>query len=554
MTSLGHDVRHGGRIARIELRRSLRKSFGTRKRQLTALGFVLLFSPTLLFWFRAASDAGRVAAEQGTMALDTLGIQVTLLVVAFALMGALRVVQQGRPDGDALLLTATSTRAVLIGTTIHATVQLVLFVMIPTLLFAAGFALGAEMPTIVLTTTIAAIPLFTAVTILGTVGGQLVVLGLLKSHLFRSVSRVFGLVLLVVLLALGYAAMAPLLGVTEPFALLSPVAQPAIEYLAFAFVGTPLSPGLDGGSFVVGAAVVLSIPVLFVVANRLAPALWFADATPTKLIQRDVSTSRADATTSVEGGQTDSGRPFPSRYGPRPVVIALGLWTRWVRIPVRFSTLFPLTIILAMAVIGSIGDPESLPLALGAALVFAAVYVSGGVFGLNPLGEAGEMRTVESLSATRPRTLVFGHAIAGLFVGTPLAVVGTLLLTIAAGTPAPLVVILVALAVVSTVAGAGVALGIGTVLPSEDAQRTYRGYDVATPSQWALVGYMFATTLLVGIAALGSIFVFLPAEGGSLSLLRVGAPVVAAVVLVLVGAFGYRTATRRFVSPVYPDT
>jgi len=48
MSTLGRDMRHGLGIAWIEFRRSVRKSFGTRKRQLTVLGFLALFSPLVV--------------------------------------------------------------------------------------------------------------------------------------------------------------------------------------------------------------------------------------------------------------------------------------------------------------------------------------------------------------------------------------------------------------------------------------------------------------------------------------------------------------------------
>jgi len=225
------------------------------------------------FWGRIAYSAGQDASGQGSLPLDVLGIQVTLLVLVFVVMGALRVVQQGRPEGAELLLTATSPRAVLVGLAIHSTIQLVGFVLLPTLLFAGGFALGAGMPSVLLTTVLPCRPThFTAVSILGTVVGQLVVLGLLESRVLRTASRVLGLVLLLVLMALSYAAMAPVMGVSEPLAPLAIVALPAIQYLAFVFVGTPFGPALDAGAFLVGGGVVASVPVLFAVAIRLAPA------------------------------------------------------------------------------------------------------------------------------------------------------------------------------------------------------------------------------------------------------------------------------------------
>jgi len=550
MSSLRNDVRHGLGIARIELRRSLRKSFGTRKRQLTVLGFVALFTPLLVFWYRIAYAAGQQAAAQSALPLDVLGIQVTLLVVVFVGMGALRVVQQGRPEGDALLLTATSPRAVLVGVTVHATIQLVGFVMAPTLLFAGGFAFGSGMLSILPTTVLAVVPLFTAVSVLGTVVGQLVVLGLLRSRALRAVSRAFGLVLLLALMALSYAAMAPVMGAAEPLAALSGLALPAIEYLTFAFLGTPFGPGLDAGAIVSGAIVLASIPVLFAVANRLAPRLWFADATPTGLLQRD-----ATATTGTTSSPTteQSGRPFPPRTRSRTVSVALGLWVRWVRIPVRFSPLFPLVIVLVTALVGTVGDPESLPVVVGGVLVFAGVYISGAIFGLNPLGEAGEMRAVEFLSATRHRTLVLGHVVAGLLAGVPLAAVGAAVLAVSLGVSIPTVAVLVLLAIVLAGAGAGVGVGIGSVLPSRDSRRTYRGYEVATPSQWALVGYTFAVTFLVVIGAGGGVLASFPGTGSG-SFLRLLAPGVAGAVLAAIGYAGYHTAVGRFSDPPYPRT
>ena len=155
MSSLGHDIYHGIGIARIELRRSLRKSFRTRKRKLAVLGFVALFSPTLFFWGSIAYDVGKEAMRQGKLPIDLIGVQLSLLVVVFVVMGALRVVQQGRPEGESLLLTATSPRAVLIGQTVHSTVQLVGFVLFPTVLFAGAFALGAGQPSVLLTAVLA---------------------------------------------------------------------------------------------------------------------------------------------------------------------------------------------------------------------------------------------------------------------------------------------------------------------------------------------------------------------------------------------------------------
>jgi membrane protease YdiL (CAAX protease family) len=382
--------------------------------------------------------------------------------------------------------------------------------------------------------------------------GQLVVLGLLESRVLRTASRVFGLVLLLVLMALSYAAMAPVMGVSEPLAPLDTVARPAVLYLAFAFVGTPFGPELDAGAFLVGGIVVTSVPVLFEVANRLAPRLWFADATPTGLMQRDAA-SVTRSTPVTEGSTAQPVRVFPPR-GPRPLAVALGLWVRWLRIPVRFSALLPLVIVLVTALFTAVGDPASLPLVVGGVLVFAGVYVSGAVFGLNPIGEAGEMRTVEFLSPTTPHTLVFGHVLAGLLVGMPIAVTGAAILAVTMDLSTAAALLLGTLTVVLTVASGGVAVGIGSVLPSTDAQRTYRGYEVATPSQWALVAYMITTMLLVVVAAIGALLVLLSSDTGTASPLFVIAAGVAATILLAIGYAGFRVAVGRVGAAPYRDT
>jgi membrane protease YdiL (CAAX protease family) len=244
---------------------------------------------------------------------------------------------------------------------------------------------------------------------------------------------------------------------------------------------------------------------------------------------------------------------FPPR-GPRPLAVALGLWVRWLRIPVRFSALFPLVVVLVTALFTAVDDPASLPLVVGGILVLAGVYVSGAVFGLNPLGEAGEMRTVEFLSPTTPRTLVLGHVLAGLLVGTPVAVIGAAILASGMGVSIATTLIVGILAVVLTVASGCVAVGIGSVLPSTDARRTYRGYEVATPNQWALVAYMITAMLLVAIAAIGAVLVLLSSDTGTASPLFVVAAGVAALVLLAIGYAGFRVAVGRFGAAPFRDT
>jgi len=269
-------------------------------------------------------------------------------------------------------------------------------------------------------------------------------------------------------------------------------------------------------------------------------------------MQRDTA-SVTGTTLAAEGATGRSVQAFPPRLGPRPLAVALGLWIRWLRIPVRFSALFPLVIVLVAALFTAVGDPSSLPLVVGGVLIFAGVYVSGAVFGLNPLGEAADMRIVEFLSPTTPRTLVIGHVLAGLLVGSPVGVAGAAILAAAMDLSAPTAALAIGiLTVVLTIASGGAAVGIGSVLTSTDAQQTYRGYEVATPSQWALVAYMVTAVLLV-VAAMGAVLVLLSSDTGTGSSLFVAASGLAAVILLSVGYAGFRVAVGRFGALPYRD-
>jgi len=395
------------------------------------------------------------------------------------------------------------------------------------------------------------LPLFTAVSILGTVVGQLVVLGLLESRVLRTASRVLGLVLLLVLMALSYAAMAPVMGVSEPLAPwlswhypLSSTSRSCSSERHSVRHSTRARSSLEGRR--------RECPSSIRSGDSVGPRLWFADATPAGLMQRDTA-SVTGTTLAAEGATGRSVQAFPPRLGPRPLAVALGLWIRWLRIPVRFSALFPLVIVLVAALFTAVGDPSSLPLVVGGVLIFAGVYVSGAVFGLNPLGEAADMRIVEFLSPTTPRTLVIGHVLAGLLVGSPVGVAGAAILAAAMDLSAPTALAIGILTVVLTIASGGAAVGIGSVLTSTDAQQTYRGYEVATPSQWALVAYMVTAVLLVVVAAMGAVLVLLSSDTGTGSSLFVAASGLAAVILLSVGYAGFRVAVGRFGALPYRD-
>jgi hypothetical protein len=500
------DVGHAVRIARVEVRRSLRTSFGTRRKLAYTLGLLLLFSPILLGWGRMAYAFGRTVAGGSPVPVTDVGVQLFALAAVFVAFAAVRVVQQGTPDGMDLLLTATSTRAVLLGTLAHQTLQLLTFVSVPLFVVLAGFSLGADAPSVVLAGLVLLFPLFTAVHLLGTVLGMAFSLGVLRSPLVRRLSQAIGLVVFLGILGLSFALTYPAAaGGPSPLTRLPVAWVPLVHYADLAFLGSDLGVGLSLAGLGSLLVVLGSIPVLFAIAHRLAPRLWFADVSPATLLRGEVDVDQRTAPATVAAGDrhvtSSRSGTFPRWRTPPSVGVASVLWVRWTRAPTRFATVVPLVGVLVSAGIGVASDPESLPVLAPIALGATGVYLTGVVFGLNPLGEAGAMRPSEVLSSRSSATFVRGHLVAGLVLGVPLTLAGTAALVVLNDVPLAVGVALGLVAPFAAGVSGCVALLLGTVFPQYEQNETFGGLPVASPSVWAILGHVFATAVLVALGA-----------------------------------------------------
>lgn len=495
--SLRRDCRHGGRIARAEFVRSVRRYFRDARR-IAGLGIAALFlGGNLLLALPSVQALGGRVGSVGS--IPYFGPVTTLLPVGLVLLGALRTVERiGGVDGEDFLLTAVHPRAVVLGLIAAEIARLLLWFGLPILAVAGAFAAGLGTPLLLVGGTLVLVPLVCSAAVWGYAVG-IGVLRLLR-HLprFRRVLKVGGIVLLVAFVVLSqvgvqYVASSDvsLLGLVGVLAV-----APLTEYATLAFLGTPLAAPVTPGALAVLISLIALTPVGLAVAERQATALWFTDGPSGDEPAQE---------------RTDTPAPASGFAPPRPFawtttgIIAWGHLVRTVRHPQNLAHLLML-VFFAGPFLGGFtqGSGSDHALLLGGAGVVVGVYLAGATFGLNPLGDDRPVLPLVLLTETEPRTFLRGRLAAGLAVGVPVAVLAPLGSTALGASP------LCALAF--AVAGSGFcvtaglfALGLGCAYPIYEKRKIW-GAETVAPSTLVLLGY---TSVVVGGAAIGLVFTFL---------------------------------------------
>jgi len=293
------------------------------------------------------------------------------------------------------------------------------------------------------------------------------------------------------------------------------------------YAGVVTSPG--GGSpraigWAVGIVAVAAVPVALAAALRAETHLLFRE------------TSAGDAGDAVAG---TSGVPPPFTVGPGARVA----WRYLLRTRRDPRILSHLMIVLFMG-IGSLGnvvrDPGSIVHIGPPIAVIGGAVLAGATYCMNPLGDDVDQLPLLLTSAGSTSVLLHGRALAGVAVGLPLAL----------GVGVPLAAVsesllfaawLAVLAVALVFGGAGVALGLGAVVPKFET-REYMSVERPHPSNYVLFGYLLGATLVGGI---GFLLVDRAASGAPGALVGVGWAVYLAVVGGA-GLGGYVYAHRRF--------
>lgn len=531
--SVRRDVRHGVRIGRAEFVRSGRR-YVRDKRRLAGIAVAMLFlGGNFLFTLPAAYVAGLEA--RSVTAIPFFEPAATLLPVALLLLATSRTLEQiGAIEAEELMLMTVHPRAVVVGLIGAEVARLAVWFGVPLVLLATAFALGLGAPSLVVTGALVALPVACWAAVWGYALGIGVLRLLRRLPGVRRLLKVAGVVAMVGAVVgsqvVGQYVADGAVSVTGIAAALT--FEPASEFLALAFVGTPLARPVSATALAMLAGLLALTPVGLAVVTRQVSVLWFTDAP-------DTAGSRRTSTKTSAGGFAPR-RPFAWTKAGR---VAWGLLVRGVRKPQEFSHLLMILFFAApvgTTLVRSSGDSLG-PIAAGMS-VGLGVYLAGATFGLNPLGDDRPQLPVLLLSGTSPSALVRGRSVAGLAVGVPVAVLVPVA-SIAAGTSLTQAVAFAGVGVAFCLAAALFAVGLGAAYPIYEA-REFWGSETVVPSTLVMMTYVFVVGGGTAIGLVGTWY----AVTGRLVATPVFAVGCGVYLLLTAGlSFGsYRYAIRRY--------
>lgn len=486
--NLRRDLRAGSRIARAEFRRSVRQYTGDWRRLLGLVIAVVFVGGGLLVTVPAVYVLGRTA--RSVSSIPGFAPVATVLPALLVVLAAFRTVERiGGADGEALLLTTVHPRAVVVGLVGSEVARLAAWFGVPLAVTVAAFALGLGSPTFPITAAAVAAPVLCCAAVWGYALGLGLLRVLRRLPRLRRLLKWVGVVGVLVAVAGSQAAGRLVVEGTVPFAAVldAVTLAPVAEYVALAFVGTPLSRPVSLRALAVLGGVVCLTPVGLAVATRQASTLWFTDA---------ADAGRAAKRTTTGG--FDVPRPFAAAAAGR---VAWGHLLRAARHPQELSHLLLVVFFvgpLGSAFIGSSGD--ALGILVAGTGVGLATYLAGAAFGLNPLGDDRPQLPLVLLVGVDARTIVRGRVLAGVAIGLPVAV---LLPAAGAGLGAPPGVAAAFAAVGGPlcVTAAGFAVGVGTAYPVYE-EREFWGSETVVPSTLVMLTYVAVVTGGTAIALL----------------------------------------------------
>ena len=486
--SLRQDGRHGLRIARAEFVRSLRGYIGS-KRRLAGLAIALLFfGGNLLIALPSVYFVGQTA--RSVASIPYFAPVATAIPIGLVALAALRTLERiGRIDAPELILTTVHPRAVVFGLMGAEIARLAIWIGIPLLAVTSAFAVGLGSPSFLLSAALVGLPLLCWAAVCGYALGISILLLLRRLPSVHRLLKIVGVVVLVVFVAgsqfLGrYLVEGGFSGgaVASRFAL-----PPVADYVALAFVGTPLARSVSLGSLAVLVGLLALTPLGLSLATRQVSRLWFTDAA-----------TQAD----TQPAQPSTGRfrpPAPFKWWPAGHV-AWAVLVRAKRQPQELAHLMMAVFFIApigSTITQSPGDGFGL-ITAGIGVGFGA-YLAGATFGLNPLGDDRPQFPLLLLTQTAPRTLVRGRLLAGLAIGLPIATLVPLVSTLL-GTPLLDAVVLAVTGVWMCLAAALFAVGLGAVYPIYD-EREFWGTVTVVPSTIVMLVYLFVVTggIVIGL-------------------------------------------------------
>ncbi|MEM4782073.1 MAG: hypothetical protein QXG03_11015 [Halalkalicoccus sp.] len=473
-------------IARTELRRSGRALRSNRYQLVATIAVSLLFfGPLLVFGSLGARALGETLAAGGELGVEPLAVVragvagIWALVVFFVASRA--VGKTAAPDEPAAILTAVPVSSALAGRLLAETVLVGLWVVVPALLIAGAFALGAGTPLVVVTTALAlAFVLASAVPT-----GYLLGLGI--RHLLTVVPVLARYKTAVGIVAFGLYFGAIAFAESLFADLLALVGRLPVGWLAdLAAVGTV---GIGPSFARAGAAVALAIGLGALATAgsiRLADRHWFADpareSRPTA--RRESSGRRFSAVDRLLSAQTRA--------------VARVVWLRARRSPIRLLyAAYPLFGLVIFA-----NDLAALVEYLPPVLALYVIWAAGAAFALNPLGDQAGALAATLTTPVSGERVVRGHLVVGAAVFVPLGLLAGVGTALAVGYPIERAALLGAASTLGVIGALALASGIGATFPRFGAVRLSGSHEAVMPSKSAFAVYSLAIGLAVAALAL----------------------------------------------------
>ena len=491
------DLDDGLRIARIEVLRSWRWLTADWRRALVSAFFFVSLTSTGLTTGVLLYFAGRLitsGAEVPSGALDVFKIMVNSAFVYLAFLFAGRAFsEKGGVGNRDLLLTTVSPASVVVGTVTADFLRAVAVAGPLVLLLATGFGMGLG-SFLAFPAVVGSFFLLVALSLsFGYAAGFAAKL-LLAWLPSRPALLKWGLRGFVLVAGLAAATLVSLVFESPPESVersgegfLSPILTidletPLTVYADAFFVGTPLGDsGLLTAASVFGVAA--AVPLLVAAATRLAPLLWYSGATESSQDTKGAS----------------SRRPPGVLSGTKTLRITWRILLRGRRNLMKFTHLIaPLLLLFSVLLTSAV--EASLFFFFGPPVFFlSGVYLSGAAFGLNALGEEGEVLHVLVTSPTPGRRFVRAHIFAGLVLGFPMVLASLAFAPFNPLVPPAYHFLLVVFGLYFSVCCAAIAVGLGFSFPRFES--VHPDYDLIPPTTFASTGYL-GVVFLPGVFAL----------------------------------------------------
>lgn len=534
------------RIARMEYRRSVR-AIGKKPIQMLAFGlFALIFIgvPTVAGSYLAYKFGGELATTDLPLLEGARG-GIAVLWLMVTVMIASRVIgKTGRIDQEAGMLTTVPARDVVGGLLGAELARVVSIAAIPLLSIIVALSLSLGTPLPLVTIVLALLGLVTTALLAGHILGLLIKLALERSELLAQYKSVLAVLAFGIYMA---AVMSNALGTV--MASLAEVLQNAPtawlgDFLVLGIPGTSPSLARVGGAV---ALAVVGLPVLFALDVRLATRLWYGDRVQPEKKQYDASESNADFLAGIASKPTRS--------------VVANVWRRTKRSPIRLLyVVYPVFLVTGpiQEAIQAGYVTESLPVVVS---LYGAWAIGGAT--LNPLGDEGSMLPVTLISSIRGREFIKGHVLAVTVVGLPIVVLATAITGFLSPLELTRWLSLTGLSVLLGLAGAVVAIGIGTMFPRFGEVNVTKSRTAVVPSKTAfatyslvvLLGYGGAVTAITPGTAAGvsSMFEFITGFLGyavaiSPPTVRLIGGLIAVLLGVVAPPVAYRYSVRQFES------